>query len=263
MMQKILSAPSLKILHHLQKLRKEKKDQVLKLIIQSRPSLDTSLPGLGQSTQLCCRSLRNHHAQSMAQTDDVRNDLRILPIRLPRRIALQLFHSLRMHGIDLDQLHRLLPQIMHQRFSISSCGFKTHDHFLQVMSNLHPANTIPQFLKPLQIIGKFKGLTISPVGTSTVSDGGRFANIDGNNQRFGIDYSVSFFVSILFTGYTPFPGLRPACELGESARKSIAFLLGLTTFYNIASSVVNAIIFVHSLIILLLPHGGCRRDEAA
>jgi hypothetical protein len=128
MAQQISSTLGFNIPHHLQKLWKEDKNQVLNLIIQGRPSLNRSLPGQSQSAQLCCGSLWNDYAQSMAQADDVRNDLGILPIRLPRRIALQLFHPFRVHGIDLNQLHRLLPQIMHQGFPISSCGLKTHTH---------------------------------------------------------------------------------------------------------------------------------------
>jgi hypothetical protein len=38
---------------------------------------------------------------------------------------------------------------------------------------------------------------------------------------------LCFFVSILFTGYTPFPGFLTSLRIGESARKSIAFLVGL------------------------------------
>jgi hypothetical protein len=91
------------------------------------------------------------------------------------------------------------------------------------MSNSHPTDAIPQLLKPLHIVGEFKGFTISPVGTSTVSHGGGFANINGNDQRLGID-SSPFFCFTFIHGYTPFSGFnRTSLRIGQSARKSIAF----------------------------------------
>jgi len=57
---------------------------------------------------------------------------------------------------------------------------------------LHGADPVPQLLKTLCIIRKRKGFGVTPIGASTVSHGGYLPNIDGNNHRFGIDYSLFF-----------------------------------------------------------------------
>ena len=57
---------------------------------------------------------------------------------------------------------------------------------------------------------------------------------------------LCFFVSILFTGYTPFPGFEPACELGKSARKSIAFLFRLNYFLQYSKLCGESFFFPNS-----------------
>jgi hypothetical protein len=51
----------------------------------------------------------------------------ILPIRLIGRVSREFFEPLGMHGIDLNQLDRFVPQIMTKRLCIGSGRFKTHD----------------------------------------------------------------------------------------------------------------------------------------
>jgi hypothetical protein len=131
-----------------------------------------------------------------------------------------------MQRIHLDQPERFTPQKVYQRLSVNPRGFKPNDHFLQMMGGLHPTNPIPQLFKPLCIIGNLKGVAVSPVRTSTISHEGCLTDIDSDHEGFGIDYP-KFFCFNLNHGYTPFPGISPACELAESARKSIAFLFGL------------------------------------
>jgi hypothetical protein len=95
-----------------------------------------------------------------------------------------------------------------------------------MMGRLHPTNPVPQPLKPLCIIGDIKGVAVSPIRASTIPNESGFTDIDSDHESFGIDYP-KFFCFNLNHGYTPFPGVSPACELAESARKSIAFLFGL------------------------------------
>ena len=113
-----------------------------------------------------------------------------------------------------------------------------YDHILKVMRHLRAANTIPQLLKSFDIIRKFKGLNLFFRWTSTVPYIRFFPNIDGNNQRFGIDYSKFSCFNYFVHGLYSFPWVFNQLANWQSARKSIAFLIGLTTFYNIASSVM-------------------------
>jgi hypothetical protein len=95
-----------------------------------------------------------------------------------------------------------------------------------MVKSLHPTNPVPQLLKPLRIIENLKGFTVSPIRASTIPNKSGFTDIDTNYKRFAID-SSKFFCFNFIHGYTPFPGVSPACELAESARKSIAFFIGL------------------------------------
>jgi hypothetical protein len=95
-----------------------------------------------------------------------------------------------------------------------------------MVKSLHPTNPIPQLFKPLCIIGNLKRVTVSPIRTSTIPDESGFTDINGNHKGLAIDYP-KFFCFNLNHGYTPFPGVSPACEFAESARKSIAFFNGL------------------------------------
>jgi hypothetical protein len=95
-----------------------------------------------------------------------------------------------------------------------------------MVKSLHPTNPIPQLFKPFGIIGNFKGVTVSSIRTSTIPDESGFTDINGNYKGLAIDYPKFFYFNFNH-GYTPFPGVPPACELAESARKSIAFFTWL------------------------------------
>src|SRR4030042_1865387 len=208
MSQKILRSFGLNILHHSQKLRKENKYQVLDLIIKNRASLKSSLPGMSQSPKLCRNPLRNHHRQSMAQFDDIRNHLGILAIRLTRRVSLKFFQPLRVQRIDLYQFDSFLHQIMDQRFSISSRRFEPHYDLSQMIRYLRLRYSIPKLIKSLTIIQKFKGFYVHPIGTSPISHIRSFCKIHSNQKRFFID-DLTFSCFNSFHCYTSFQRLIP------------------------------------------------------
>src|SRR4030043_305306 len=239
MSQKILRSFGLNILHHSQKLRKENKYQGLDLIIKNRASLKSSLPGMSQSPKLCRNPLRNHHRQSMAQFDDIRNHLGILAIRLTRRVSLKFFQPLRVQRIDLYQLDSFLHQIMDQRFSISSRRFEPHYDLSQMIRYLRLRYSIPKLIKSLTIIQKFKGFYVHPIGTSPISHIRSFCKIHSNQKRFFID-DLTFSCFNSFHGYTPFFDLGLTnLQITKSIRKSIASFVELTLPYIIASSPIE------------------------
>src|SRR4030067_3570431 len=168
-LQKILSAFDGDILHDRHKLRKDKKNQILKLAHKHTHSLYASFSGLSQPAQFRHRAFRNYHSERMSKPYDIGNNLGVFLVCLVRGITLQFFQSLRMPGIYLHKTHIVPPQKVQQWFRIRTCGFKSHYYFRKVTESLSPAHLLPHLFKAPPTVTELKSFPISTIRKPVIS----------------------------------------------------------------------------------------------
>jgi hypothetical protein len=130
-----------------------------------------------------------------------------------------------MHGIDLNQLNRFVPQIMKQRLSIWSGRFKANHNILKILLPLKLNNLCPKLLEALSEIVSTKRLNILTVWGSKVTVMDLFPDIQGHHERFFVDSSD--FLSFTFHGYAPLLIFvnQLAIGLNQNEYSLLAFLI--------------------------------------
>jgi hypothetical protein len=202
------------ILHHLQKLGEEARQKALQLIKQPRAACNRPFSALGKPSKLCCRPLGDHHGQGVAKLDDIRDDLRVLPIGLKRRVPGKLLQPLRVHWVYLHQSDALLvPQEQSQGFHVWPGGFKANDYFFKTMRSRCRRDPLPKLVEATTAVPKFKRLTFGAVRTAIISVMSVLAAVNGSDKDFLIDpFYLSCFNFV--HGYAPFFGLDlPTAQL--------------------------------------------------
>jgi len=106
------------------------------------------------------------------------------------------------HGIDLNQPYRLLPQIMKKWFSIGATRFKPNYDLLKTMPGRKLTSFSPKFFElPSRVPEKKRG-SFLPVRTPEVSNMEPFPYVHSRNHRPRVD-SLPLLSSITSHGYTP------------------------------------------------------------
>ncbi len=202
MLEQVQSCLAGDLLNHLQKLRKNDKEQMLQLVEHGGAIPNSSFSGLGESPQMGRRSLRYHHPQGMPQHNDIGNHPRVFAIGLVGRIACQFPYTFAVHRVDLHQRYRPLLQKVRDRFRVWTGGLKAHHHLPAPMGLLKSAKLLPKTMKAIVAIVKNKRLNILAIGSSKVSIVRAFTNIQGNYHRLIID-AFDFLRFTVSHGYTP------------------------------------------------------------
>src|SRR3990172_1306238 len=190
--QKVVRATTLQILHYAQKFRKNQVHGVMQLIIKRFTTLLMAFPGMAQTTKLCNDAFRNHNRKETPQFNKVCYHFRVFVIGLVRRIIINLLNSPGVGTINLNQPHTALFQKMHHRLCIRPGRFKTNNYFVQTMTALHPGNFTPEFLKSFAGISKFHRRKLCAVRTTTIANILSFSKINCSYQGFLVDYAFTF-----------------------------------------------------------------------
>src|SRR3989339_160959 len=187
--------------HNLQKFRENHINRSVESVYRHSPVLYRTFTRINQISQLSRRSFRYNKTQVMSQLNNICYNFRIFLVRFKRRIVIQLFNSLCMCRIYLNQFYRLIDKVMYQRLLIRTGRLKTYYYVISPINNLGSPYLLPKSLESICIISKFKwfytNIIITPISSVFCH-----SNINRGNHHFFVDYLNLFcFIS---HGYTPY-----------------------------------------------------------